>query len=187
MNTNHPAVRLCASIRTSAARAAVYATLADISTHLTWGGEGTRDEKFRLLTLDQPGGAAVTGTRFTSTGVVPFGTFHDETVVTDAAPGHLFAFVTASVLERTRGDAWRGSFEHRYALSSDGEDTVIRYECDIFAGNYMPYWWRLPMRPMTRYMLGRKVKTSLRSLAAMAEAAAHTTRATAPMSEAAAS
>lgn len=159
-----------ASARTSAARSDVYATLADLSTHMVWAGEGTGDKKFRLLTMEQPGGRAVTGTRFSSTGVVQMGIFHDETVVTDAEAATRFAFITESVLERPRGTAWRGWFEHRYTLGDADGDTTLDYECDLHAGNYVPYWWKLPMRPLTRFMVERTGKRTLRSLVAIAEA-----------------
>ena len=162
-------VNVGASTRTTASCAAVYATLADLSTHMDWGGQGTGDKKFRLLTMDHQGEAAVTGTRFSSTGLIRMGIFHDDTVVTDATPGSRFAFVTESTLERRRAEAWRGRFEHRYTLRVAGGDTLISYECDIHAGNYVPYWWKLPARPMTRFMVGRTTIASLRALAAIAE------------------
>ena len=169
MKANGLITTVHASVRTSATPAAVYATLADLSTHMAWAGEGTGDKKFRLLTMDHPGGSAVTGTRFSSTGVVQMGTFHDETVVTDAVPASRFAFITESVLERGRSQAWRGWFEHRYALTDAGGDTVIKYECDLHAGNYVPYWWKLPMRPLTRLIVQRTATRTLRSLAAIAQ------------------
>lgn len=174
------------STRTGASRTAVYDVLADLSTHLVWGGEETGDKKFRLLTLEVPGGAAVTGTRFASTGLIPMGTFHDETVVTDATPPARFAFHTESVLERKRRQSWRGTFDHRYVLDSDGGETVIRYEVDLYTANYVPYWWRLPMRPMTRFMVGRTMTTCLRSLARIAEASGRAAPATTRVRDAAA-
>jgi hypothetical protein len=137
---------------------------------MVWGGEQTGDRRFRLLTMDPVEGPAVRWTRFSSTGLSPMGTFHDETVVTDATPPALFAFHTESVLERARRDPWRGTFDHRYTLETDGADTIIRYEVDLYATNYVPYWWRLPMRPMTRFMVGRTMTTCLRSLGRIAEA-----------------
>ena len=175
-----------ASTRTPATRGAVYATLADPSTHLVWGGDGTGDPKFRLLTMDYAGGEAVIGTRFSSTGLIPMGTFHDTTVVTAAERGTSFAFITEGVLERPRHEAWRGWFEHRYTLTTEGGNTVISYACDIHFVNYVPYWWRLPMRPMTRLMVGRKMTSSLRSLAATAEASSHAAPAATALHEAAA-
>lgn len=162
------------STRTGASRAAVYAVLADLSTHLVWGGEETGDKRFRLLTMELTSGAAVTGTRFASTGLIPMGTFHDETVVTAATPPARLDFHTQSVLERKRRDSWRGTFDHRYMLESDGGETIIRYEVDLYATNYVPWWWRLPMRPMTRTMVGRTMTRCLRSLARIADASQQT-------------
>lgn len=185
MKPNSLITTVHASTRTAASRSAVYATLADLSTHMVWAGDGTGDKKFRLLTMDQPGGSAVTGTRFSSTGVVQMGVFRDETVVTDAEPAARFAFVTESVLQRPRSEAWRGWFEHTYTLSDADGGTVISYECDLHAGNYVPYWWKLPMRPVTRFMVERTGRRTLRSLAAIAEASMHGAAAAAPEAEAA--
>lgn len=186
MKANDLIITVAASTRTRATGDAVYATLADLSTHLDWAGKGTGDTKFRLLTMDHAAGEAVVGTRFSSTGVVQMGAFHDQTVVTDAEPGTRFSFITESVLERPRGQAWRGWFEHRYTLAGEGDDTLISYTCDIHFGNYVPYWWRLPMRPMTRFMVGRRTTSSLRRLGAIAEASMHASPAATPLSEAAA-
>ena len=173
MKANDLIITVGAATRTRATADAVYSTLADLSTHLDWAGKGTGDPKFRLLTMDHADGDAVIGTRFSSTGVVQMGTFHDGTVVTDAERGRRFAFITESVLERKRAQAWRGWFEHAYTLAGEGDETVISYECHIHFGNYVPYWWRLPMRPMTRFMVGRRTTASLQSLGALAEVSTH--------------
>ena len=186
MKANGLITTVRASARTAATREAAYATLANPSTHLVWGGEGTGDAKFRLLTMDYAGGEAVTGTRFSSTGLIPMGIFHDETAVTDATPATRFAFITESVLERPRREAWRGWFDHRYTLTVEDGHVVISYECDLHAGNYVPYWWRLPMRPMTRFVVGRRMTSSLRSLARIAERSAQAAATATPLSEAAA-
>ena len=170
MKANGLITTLHAAASASTTPGAVYATLADLSTHMAWAGEGTGDKKFRLLTLAQPGGSAVAGTRFSSTGVVQMGTFHDETVVTDATPASRFSFITESVLERPRSKAWRGWFEHRYTLTGTDGGTVINYECALHASNYVPYWWKLPMRPVTRFMVQRIATRTLRSLASIAQA-----------------
>jgi hypothetical protein len=177
MHSDRPIITFRASARTHASREAVYDALADLSTHMTWGGEQTGDKKFRLLTLEQPGGAAVAGTRFSSTGIIPMGTFHDETVVTEALRGDRFALHTASVLERKHGrPTWRGSFDHVYAIDDAGGVTSIRYTCDVHPENYVAWWMKPLMRPMTRFNVQRILTRSLRSLAAIADASEQTVR-----------
>ena len=163
-------VTLGATVRTHATREAVYDALADLSTHMVWAGDETGTQKFRLLTMQQPGGVAVAGTRFSSTGVVQMGTFRDETIVTESAPGARFWFRTESVLERKRAASWIGTFEHRYTLESTGDDTLIRYTCSIYTRSYVPYWWKLPMKPMTKVMVQRTARHCLRSLGNLASA-----------------
>ena len=172
MTTERLIITVGATVRTNATRAAVYDTLADLSTHMVWAGDETGNAKFRLLTMQQPGGVAVAGTRFSSTGIVQMGTFHDETTVTESAPGARFWFRTDSVLERKRAASWTGSFEHRYTLDGNGDDTLIRYTCAIFTRSYVPYWWKLPMKPMTKFMVQRTARHCLRSLAKLAAAQA---------------
>ncbi|MGH7687465.1 MAG: SRPBCC family protein [Candidatus Dormibacteria bacterium] len=170
MTTDRLIVTLGATVRTNATRAAVYDALADLSTHMVWGGDETGSQSFRLLTMQQPGGVAVAGTRFSSTGVVQMGTFSDETVVTESVPGARFWFRTESVMERKRAASWIGTFEHRYTLENDADDTVIRYTCAIYTRSYVPYWWKLPMKPMTKFMVQRTARHCLRSLGTVAAA-----------------
>lgn len=177
MNTDRPIITFHASARTHASRDAVYAVLADLSTHMTWGGEATGDKKFRLLTLDQPGGAAVAGTRFSSTGLIPMGTFHDETIVTQAVRGARFAFHTQSVLERKHGrPTWHGTFDHLYVIDDAAGDVVITYTCGVHPENYAAWWMKAPMRPMTRYNVQRILTRCLRNVAAIAEGSEHAVR-----------
>lgn len=174
MNSNRPVITFHASARTHAGRDAVYGVLTDLSTHMAWGGEQTGDKRFRLLSLEQPAGPATTGTRFASTGVIPMGTFHDQTVVTDASRGGRFAFRTQSRLERKHGrPTWRGAFEHGYIIDDAGGDTVISYTCQVYPENYVAWWMTPIMRPMTRYNVERTMRRCLRSLGALAEASEH--------------
>ncbi|MBA3738496.1 MAG: hypothetical protein H0W97_07990 [Actinobacteria bacterium] len=65
---------------------AVYAVLADLSSHTVWAGE-RQGKRTRLLTIDALAGPAAVGTEFHSTGSDPMGTFSDRSVVTEATPG----------------------------------------------------------------------------------------------------
>lgn len=167
-----PILTFRSTSRTRASRDAVYATLADLSSHVVWGGEQTGEKSFRLLNLSAAVDRAVAGTQFTSTGVIPMGTFHDDSVITEATPGHAFAFHTDSALERKRRPLWRASFENRYSLDTADGETVITYTCEVRPHNYVPYWLTPFLRPLTRFNVQRIMTRCLRNLAAMAEAQA---------------
>jgi hypothetical protein len=81
---------------------AVFAVLADLSSHIVWAGE-RQGKRTRLLTIDAPAGPAVVGTEFHSTGADPMGTFSDRSVVTEATPGKAFEFVTEARLTTKKG------------------------------------------------------------------------------------
>jgi hypothetical protein len=92
----------------------VFDTVADLRAHLEWSGERAKDDDFKLLTLDAPPGPAVVGTAFTSSGANFNGTFHDRSVVTEAARPDRFAIETQARLDRKRGKTWEVQFLHQY-------------------------------------------------------------------------
>jgi hypothetical protein len=94
---------------------AVYDLLADLPRHLVWAGE-RQAKKTRLLTLDAPGGPAVVGTEWRSTGADPMGTFSDRSVVTEATPGKAFEFVTEARLTGKKGRTSDWTSVERYDL-----------------------------------------------------------------------
>jgi hypothetical protein len=94
---------------------AVYAVLADISSHIVWAGE-RQGKRTRLLTIDAPAGPAVVGTEFRSTGADPMGMFSDRSVVTEATPDKTFEFVTEARLTTKRGIATDWTNVERYEL-----------------------------------------------------------------------
>lgn len=167
---DHPIITLRSTVRTRATADAVYDILADISTHAMWGGEQTGDKRFRLLTLQAPGERAGVGSRFSSTGVVMMGTFHDASVVVEASRAAVFAFHTHATLDRKHRATWHAAFDHRYIIENAGEETLIRYTCDVHPRNYVPFWFSRLARPMTRWSLQRVIGRCVRNLAAMAEA-----------------
>ena len=93
------------------------------------------------------------------------GTFHDESIVTEASPGAALACHTDARLERKHGSRWRASFDQHYALQADGAQTVrTPVRCAV------PYSLKQLARPMTGFNVQRTMTKCLRSLAAMAEA-----------------
>jgi hypothetical protein len=147
----------------------VYDTVADLRAHLEWSGERASDEHFKLLTLDAPGGTARVGTEFTSTGANFNGTFHDRSVVTEADPPSGYAIETHARLDRRRGKTWEVRFLHRYDIRSEGEGSVIVYTDTADHMNYVPYWLRFWMRPITRAAIHKGDTKQLENLARLAE------------------
>ncbi len=95
----------------------VYDMLADLRSHLRWGGtEQSRD--FRLLSLEAPDGPAVVGTSFVTTGAIPMSgkRWEDRSIVTVAAHAKTFEFVT----EGRVGNGPRAMvarYSHRYDIA----------------------------------------------------------------------
>ena len=147
----------------------VYDTVADLRAHLEWSGERADDDDFKLLHLDAPGGAAVVGTAFTSTGANFNGTFHDRSVVIEATPPNGFTIETQARLERRRGKTWEVGFLHRYDIRSDGSGSMITYTDTAHHMNYVPYWLRFWMRPITRAAIHKGDTKQLENLARLAE------------------
>src|SRR5260370_15380198 len=96
----------------------VYGRLADLKTHLDWGG-ARQSSDFRLLSLEAPPGPATVGTTFSSTGTIPMSVrrWKDRSTVTAADRPRTFEFIT----EARAGDrnAMTARYRHRYEISSD--------------------------------------------------------------------
>jgi hypothetical protein len=147
----------------------VYDTVADLNAHLVWSGERAPDDDFKLLDLDAPAGTAEVGTEFTSTGANFNGTFHDRSVVTEASPPGRFGIDTQSRLERTRGRPWEVQFLHRYDIHGEGDGCRIVYTDTAQHMNYVPYWLRFWMRPISRAAIRKGDTKHLANLARLAE------------------
>lgn len=107
--------------RTTTSPDAVYGLLADLGSHLVWGGEG-QSAGFRLLTLDAPEGPATVGAEFHSTGTDGrHRVNHDRSVVTEASRPSAFEYVTES---RSVGEdgttAYEATIVHRFELRASG-------------------------------------------------------------------
>ena len=117
-------VRSVATSHASAAR--VYEVLADLRTHLIWGGEQQK-QKTRLVSVEAPEGPARVGTEFHTQGVDPMGAFSDRSVVTEATPGHVLEFVTDARLTTKGGTQVDWTNVHRYELTPQADGCRIRY------------------------------------------------------------
>lgn len=115
--------------RSSARPDVVYDLIADLRTHLTWGGTQQRSD-FRLLSLDAPAGAATAGTTFSSTGSIPMSVrkWEDHSTVTVAERGRAFEFVTHATVHRSRR-SMEATYRHRYEIAAaPGGGSVVTYE-----------------------------------------------------------
>jgi hypothetical protein len=132
---------------TSASPEDVYDVLADLPTHVEWGGQ-RQAKKTRLLTIDAPAGAATVGTEFETTGADPMGRFSDRSVVTQADRPGVFEFVTEATLRTKRGDTSEWTTVHRYEVRPDGDGSLIRYAIRIARISALPGMMRVLGLPL---------------------------------------
>src|SRR2546425_8196542 len=98
---------------------AVYDVLADLRTHMDWGGSWHPSKTQRLQSMDAPQGPATVGMEFWSVGTTSAGSWHDRSRVTEARRPSLFEFVTDGVLRDGQGrDRMSLHATHRYELDA---------------------------------------------------------------------
>lgn len=154
----------------------VYDLLADIRSHLEWGGTKQPKKTFRLLSLDAPDGPATVGTEFQSTGADAMGRFADTSVVTEALRPGVFEFVTEARLALKKGTVVEWTIVHRYELTTRPDGCRIAYTYRMARISSLPGALALFRVPGLRALL-LKVSASyagrgVRNLAEMAEARA---------------
>lgn len=150
---------------------AVYAVLADLSTHLVWAGE-RQGKKTRLLTIDAPAAPATVGTEWRSTGADPMGSFSDRSVVTEATPGEVFEFVTEARLTTKQGAISDWTQIERFELEPAGEGSRIVCTSRVTRISALPNMLRLFNVPVLRAVaLAVSSKVSRRSVQNLARAA----------------
>jgi hypothetical protein len=151
---------------------AVYAVLADLSTHTLWAGE-RQAKRTRLLTIDAPAGPAVVGTEFHSTGADPMGTFSDRSVVTEATPGKAFEFVTEARLTTKKGIVTDWTNVERYELEPAAGGCLIICTSRVTRINELPGTlgiFNVPgLRALGLAVSAKVSRRSVRNLARMAE------------------
>lgn len=106
--------------------AVVYDLLADVRTHLVWGGE-QQSKRTRLVSVEAAQGPAVVGTEFRSEGVDPMGRFTDTSVVTEAIRPRIFEFVTEAHLRTKKGEGVEWTNISRYELAPEAGGCRITY------------------------------------------------------------
>jgi hypothetical protein len=161
--------------RSSAPPDMVYDLLADLRTHLSWGGE-RQSSVFRLLSLEAPAGPATVGTSFTSTGAIPMSsaTFEDRSTVTVADGARTFEFVTKASTHGSRRPM-EATYRHRYEIAAAPGGSEVSYKLAQLEISNPSLRLALPVvRSMTwrvgiPFMAGR----GFRNLLAMAERGAN--------------
>ena len=138
------------SRRSSATPEAIYDSLADLGTHMTWGGR-KQLYNFRLRSLEAPAGPAIVGTSFTSTGNVPMSMrrFEDHSKVTVAARPNAFEFVTDATIRRGKRPM-AATYRHRYEIAATPEGSKVTYTMTELSGTNRLLRLSLPgVRTMT--------------------------------------
>ncbi|MGA7989188.1 MAG: SRPBCC family protein [Candidatus Dormiibacterota bacterium] len=163
---------------------AVYDTLADLRTHLLWGGD-EQAGSFRLLSLDAPDGAAGVGASFSTTGSIPMSVrrWSDRSTVTIAQRPATFEFVTEATVQRGRRPM-RATYRHRYEIAAAAGGADVTYTFTELATSHpflrlgLPIIRTLTWRLGIPYLAGR----GFRNLVATAErrASPHGVAITAP-------
>ncbi len=72
-------------------------------------------------------------------------------------------------LDRKRGKPWEVHFSHRYDIHPDGAGSRIVYTETVQRVNYVPYWLRFWIRPLSRMLINRADAKQLANLARLAE------------------
>lgn len=156
---------------------AVYDVLADVRSHIAWGGEMSK-KKFRLLKIDVADLPAVQGTVFSSEGLAPDGSFHDRSVVTQAVRPRIFEFRTDAHIDFKKGGTGDWTVINRYEIEPVGTRSRLRYTQRVIkATDLGPLKMMLNplMAVLGRMMVGGFVKPGLRGIESLARERAGTT------------
>jgi hypothetical protein len=151
---------------------AVYDLLADLRSHLEWGGRRQKSEKFRLASIEAPEGPAAVGTEFRTTGLDPSGAFTDSSVVTEASRPQVFEFVTEARLRPKRGEVLEWTNVHHYEIRRNGAGCAVNYSLKVMRLSRKPWWTKRPMRGLAMKISTSYTRSGFRNLLAMAEESA---------------
>lgn len=150
-----------------------YDLLADIRSHLEWGGTMQPKKNFRLLSIEAPEGPASVGTEFGSTGADPMGRFADTSVVTEASRPGLFEFVTEACLTTKKGKVVEWTNIHRYEVAPQAEgcrisSTIRTVRVSELSGSMAMF--KVPgLRSLGLKVSASYMRRGLRNLARLAE------------------
>jgi hypothetical protein len=152
---------------------AVYELLADIRSHLEWGGRMQSKKTYRLLSIDAPDGPAAVGTEFRSTGADAMGTFSDTSVVTEASRPTVFEFVTEARLSTKKRRVIDWTSVHRYEIAPREQGCGVSYTIRTVRISELPGALAMFNIPVLRSVLLKvarsNVRRGARNLARLAE------------------
>jgi hypothetical protein len=140
----------------------VYDLLADVRSHLEWGGAMQKKKSYRLSSIQAPEGPASVGTEFSSSGADAMGTFNDTSVVTEATRPSLFEFVTEARLSTKKGRVVEWTLVHRYEIGPVGEGCTVSYTIRTVRISELPGPLRLFNVPGLRSVLTRVARSNVR-------------------------
>ena len=147
---------------------AVFDLLANLRTHIEWGG-ARQSREFRLRSLDAPPGPATVGTSFSSTGAMPMSRRHwsDRSTVTVADRPLKFEFTTqATAGER---NAMTAVYRHTYEISPEAGGSRVTYRMTQLSITNPILRLGPWMSRMTWLMMPMFAGRGLRNLLALAE------------------
>jgi hypothetical protein len=175
--------RVTVSEETEAPPESLYDLLADLSTHIEWGGSWHPSRTQRLQSMEAPEGAAKVGTEFWSVGSTSGGSWHDQSIVTEATRPTLFEFVTRGTLrDRENSDRMYLHATHRYEIGKSERGCLISYilvasmQLKAPPGDMHP---RLPA-VIFNLLVPSVIERGTKNLARMAEQRAEVVRLSAP-------
>ena len=136
--------------RSAAPPEVVYDVLADLRSHLEWGGK--RQYKMFRLELDAPPGPAKEGTVYKSVGTIPMmsARWNNTTTVTEAQRPKVFETTTEGRIPWPKQAAGEGAFVNRFEITPDGRGSRVVYRADQLRFLNPPWGLKYPiMRSMT--------------------------------------
>jgi hypothetical protein len=117
----------------------VYDLLADLRSHLEWGGSRLQDSVQRLTSLQAPVGPARPGDEFQSVGSTAGRAWHDRSRVVQADRPSLFVFETEGRLEDApHVEPIEGRWVHRYEIARDDTGCIVTYRMQAQLTMYSP-------------------------------------------------
>jgi len=174
----NPVLRFEGSSRAPAG--AVYDLLADLQSHLDWGGQ-RQLETTRLLTLESPSGPAGVGVEFLTTGSDgKAARWSDRSVVTEATRPEAFEFVTDGQRHGKPGRRpWLATAVHRYMIAPQAGGCQVTYTEDLTRLEGAPWILRTPGVSRIVFRVSAKyMRRGFDGLLALAEEQAGTSRST---------
>jgi hypothetical protein len=161
-----------ASVDSTASPEDIFRLLADLRTHLEWGGRAYAGRGEHLIALDAPPGSAAVGTTWTSTGKAHEGGYEDRSVVTALEAPRRFEFRTDSSFRRG-SSVTSYALNHTYMVSPTPSGSRITHREELGPPSGGTWFSRLllsgALAPITDRVGRGLLRTGLEHLAAMAE------------------